>query len=130
MLKRNGRSSEAGFEEPGQEVVFHGSSVEPVVEFADIAIQALCLDLVVGSEQEALQVRERDVDPGKQRVGRFLLTRERGCGVLEALPVEIAIAAPSVGEDAAISMIPCSLYRQSRSSMALRILCGISQAVV
>jgi hypothetical protein len=74
LLKRNGRSSEAGFEDPGQEVVFHGSSVEPVVQFADIAIQALCLDLVVGSEQEALQVRERDVDPGKQRVGRFLLT--------------------------------------------------------
>ena len=71
LLKCNGRGSKAGSEEPWQKVRFHGSSVEPVVEFGDVALEVLGLDLMMGSEQEALQVRERDVDPGKEFVGRL-----------------------------------------------------------
>lgn len=69
LSKRNRLSSEAGSEEPREEVVFRGSSVGPVVELGEIAIQALGMDVAVSSEREALQVRERDVDPGKERVG-------------------------------------------------------------
>ena len=54
LLKCNGRGSEAGSEEPWQKVRFHGSAVEPVVEFGDVALEVLGLDLMMGSEQEAL----------------------------------------------------------------------------
>jgi hypothetical protein len=77
-------------------VWFHGSAVEPVVELGDVAFEVLGLDLVVGSEQEALQVRERNVDPRKQRVGRLILALNYGRGVLEALLVEPAVASPTV----------------------------------
>ena len=56
LLKRNGGGFEAGSEEPWQHVLFHGSSVEAVVELCDVALQVLGLDLMVGSEQESLQV--------------------------------------------------------------------------
>ena len=56
LLKRDGGAFEAGSEEPWQHVRFHVSSGEAVVELCYVSFQVLGLDLMVGTEQEALQV--------------------------------------------------------------------------
>ena len=48
--------ADAGSEQTVKQVRFHGSAVESVVELCDVALEVLGLHLVVGSEQEALQV--------------------------------------------------------------------------
>ena len=105
MLKCNGLSSEACSEQPWEKVLFHGSSVEPVVELGDVAFQVLWLGLVVGSKQEPFQVGKRDVNPREQHMGGFILARQHCRGVLETLLVELAIAAPAVREDLAAGAI-------------------------
>lgn len=73
LLQCNCLSPGAGSEEPWKKIVFHGSPVEAVVELGDIAFQVACLYLVVGSEQNSLRIRQRDMRPGEERVGRFFL---------------------------------------------------------
>jgi len=72
---------EAGAEESDEHVLFHGSSVEAVVELGDIPSEVFALDPVVGSEQEPLQVGQRDMDQGRAlwAVGPAWTTRWR-CG--------------------------------------------------
>jgi hypothetical protein len=58
----DGRCGEAGAEESDEQVLFHGSSVEAVVELCDIASEVFAFDPMVGSEQEPLQVGQRDME--------------------------------------------------------------------
>lgn len=53
--------------------LFHASSIEPVVELCDVSLEVLVVDRMVGSEQEALQVGQRDVAPGEELVRRLVL---------------------------------------------------------
>jgi hypothetical protein len=70
----------------GKEVFFHASPIEPVAELCGIALEVLVFDRVVGSEQEALQVRQRDVNPREELVRRLALFGDLDGGMSEGWP--------------------------------------------
>ncbi len=84
MFVGNGLRTEGGPQKSLEQVRFHGSAVEPVVELGDIAFEMFAFDRVVSSEQEALQVGQRDMHPGKKLMSWLLLAGDCDGGVLEA----------------------------------------------
>jgi hypothetical protein len=79
---------DASPEESGEEVILHASGVEPVVELCDVALEVFVVDHAVGSEQEALQVRQRDVGPGKELMRRLVLFGRLDGGMDEAVGLD------------------------------------------
>ena len=96
---RDGGCGEACAKESCEQILFHGSSVEAVVEFCDITLEVFALDPVVGSEQEPLQAGQRDMDPGEELVGGLVLFGQLDGGVGEAVLLHMPVSVPAVGED-------------------------------
>src|ERR1035441_4797815 len=89
---------EACAEESCEQILFHGSSVEAVVEFGDITFEVFAFDPMVGSEQEPLQVGQRDMDPGEELVGGLVLLGQLDGGVGEAVLLDMPVSVPAIGQ--------------------------------
>ena len=79
--------------------MLHGSAVEPVVEFGDVSFEVFVFDGVVGPQQEAFQVGQRDVDPGEEFMRRLVLLGQLGGRVDEAVLLRMPVSVPTVGQD-------------------------------
>jgi len=62
------------------------------------------LDGMVSSQQEALQVGQRDMDPGKELVSWLVLFGQLDGGMGEAVLLHMPVSVPAVGEDMAAGL--------------------------
>ena len=67
-------------------------------------MEVFLLHLVVGAKQKSLQVRQRDVNPGKQHMRWLILLGDSRCRVLKALLLQATIAVPAIGKNVAAGL--------------------------